>query len=60
VIGSADSATKPDAKTVFEATAAAGMVSHYSELPGAHDWRVFSLALETELPWLARRLSLIE
>jgi S-formylglutathione hydrolase FrmB len=60
VIGSADSATKPDAKTVFEATTAAGMVSHYSELPGSHDWRVFSLALETELPWLARRLNLIE
>lgn len=60
VIGVADSATKADARSVFEATKAAGMSSHYTELPGSHDWRVFSAALEVELPWLARRLRLID
>jgi S-formylglutathione hydrolase FrmB len=60
VIGSADSATKADARSVFEATKAAGMNSHYRELPGSHDWRVFSAALESELPWLARHWRLID
>lgn len=60
VIGAADSATKADAKRVFEATLAAGMNSHYSELPGSHDWRVFAAALENELPWLARHWKLID
>lgn len=60
VIGAADGATKADAKAVFDATKAAGMKSHYTELSGSHDWRVFSVALEIELPWLARHLRLID
>lgn len=60
VIGAADGATKADARSVFEATKAAGMTSHYTELPGSHDWRVFSAGLDVELPWLARHLKLID
>ena len=60
VIGAADDATKSDARRVFEATKSAGMNCHYTELPGSHDWRVFSVALEAELPWLAQRLRLID
>jgi S-formylglutathione hydrolase FrmB len=30
----------------------------FRELPGAHDWRVWSAGLETSLPWLAGRLGL--
>ncbi|BBZ79963.1 hypothetical protein MANY_53000 [Mycolicibacterium anyangense] len=59
VVGDADHDTRPDAARVHDATAAAGMQSHLTELPGAHDWRVFSAGLAAELPWLARRVNLI-
>ncbi|WP_243841373.1 esterase family protein [Mycobacterium sp. DL592] len=59
VVGDADYDSRGDATRVHEATAAAGMQSHLTELHGAHDWRVFSAGLATELPWLARRVNLI-
>jgi S-formylglutathione hydrolase FrmB len=59
VIGKSDHDNKPDAKQVLEATKAAGMDSHYTEVTGSHDWRAFSAALSAELPWLARRAGLI-
>jgi enterochelin esterase-like enzyme len=59
VVGTADGDTRGDATQVQQAATAAGMDSHLTELPGAHDWRVFSAALATELPWLATRLKLI-
>ena len=36
------------------------MNSHYIELPGSHDWRLFSAALAHELPWLAQRIGLTQ
>ncbi len=60
VVGSSDHDTLGDAQRVHEATAAAGMESHLTELPGAHDWRVFAAALAKELPWLAKRVNLID
>jgi S-formylglutathione hydrolase FrmB len=58
VVGVADKDTQPDAQRVHAATSAAGMTSHYSEVPGSHDWRAFSAALVRELPWLAQRIGL--
>ncbi|TQK30907.1 alpha/beta hydrolase-fold protein [Arthrobacter sp. SLBN-53] len=58
VIGSSDRDNRPDAVKVLEATRAAGMDSHLTEVPGAHDWRAFSAGLSVELPWLARRIGL--
>ena len=58
VVGAGDRDTKFDARAVYDATRAAGMNSHYTELPGSHDWRLFSAALAHELPWLAQRIGL--
>jgi S-formylglutathione hydrolase FrmB len=58
VVGTADVDTKPDARLVYRATTGAGMDSHYTEVPGSHDWHVFSDGLTRELPWLAQRMGL--
>ena len=60
VVGTADVDTKPDARLVYRATTAAGMDSHYTEVPGSHDWRAFSAGLARELPWLAQRMGLTD
>jgi S-formylglutathione hydrolase FrmB len=60
VVGTADVDTKHDALLVYRATTAAGMDSHYTEVPGSHDWRVFSEGLTHELPWLAKRMGLTD
>jgi S-formylglutathione hydrolase FrmB len=60
VVGAGDRDTKSDAHVVYAATRAAGMTSHYIELPGSHDWRLFSAALTHELPWLAQRIGLTQ
>ena len=60
VVGTADVDTKPDARLVYRATTAAGMDSHYTEVPGSHDWRAFSNGLARELPWLAQRMGLTD
>lgn len=59
VVGAGDSDTVGDSRAVYAATQAAGMNTHYLELPGAHDWRVFSAGLGRELPWLAHQLNLV-
>lgn len=58
VVGTEDTDTLADARTVYAAASAAGMNCRYLELPGGHDWRVFSAALAQELPWLAERMNL--
>ena len=60
VVGAGDRDTNSDAHVVYAATRAAGMTSHYIELPGSHDWRLFSAALAHELPWLAQRVGLTQ
>jgi S-formylglutathione hydrolase FrmB len=60
VVGAGDRDTKYDAQVVYDATRAAGMDSHYTELRGSHDWRLFSAALAHELPWLAQRIGLTQ
>lgn len=59
IVVGADDADKADAATVYRATRAAGITSHYRELPGSHDWWLFRAALNSELPWLAQRIGLI-
>lgn len=58
VIGSSDRDNRSDVLKVLADTTAAGMDSHLTEVPGAHDWRAFSAGLSVELPWLARRIGL--
>jgi S-formylglutathione hydrolase FrmB len=58
VVGDADRETQHDARRVYDATVAAGMTGHYTEVPGSHDWHAFSAALTRELPWLTQRLGL--
>ena len=60
VVGAGDRDTKSDAQVVYDATRAAGMDSHDTELRGSHDWRLFSAALAHELPWLAQRIGLTQ
>jgi S-formylglutathione hydrolase FrmB len=56
VAGTADSDALRDSRVVYAATRGAGMNCRYLELPGGHDWRVFSAALARELPWLADQI----
>lgn len=58
VVGSADRAYLPQTRQVAAAARRAGIRIEYRELPGGHDWRVWSAGLETSLPWLATRLHL--
>ena len=60
VVGTSDVDARDDAKRVSEAAKSAGMDSHFSELPGAHDWWLFSAALAHELPFLARKMGLVD
>jgi S-formylglutathione hydrolase FrmB len=59
VAGSGDNDDKTTARIVLEATRAGGMDTHYTEVPGRHDWRAARYALTHELPWLATRTGLI-
>lgn len=59
VTGNRDRDGRTAARTLLQATRAAGMNTHYTELPGGHDWHVWSAALYHELPWLAVRLGLV-
>lgn len=58
IVGSGDTAYRPQAQLVVQAARAAGLPVEYRELPGGHDWRVSGAGLDTALPWLATRLHL--
>jgi S-formylglutathione hydrolase FrmB len=60
VVGASDADSRDDAKRVAEVAKSAGIDSHLTELPGAHDWWLFSAALAHELPFLARKIGLID
>lgn len=59
-VGASDVDSRDDATRVSEAATFAGMDSHLTELPGAHDWWLFSAALDHELPFLARKMGLVD
>ncbi|GAA2554132.1 alpha/beta hydrolase-fold protein [Pseudonocardia hydrocarbonoxydans] len=58
IVGAADAAYRGQAMQVADAGRRAGMQIDYRELPGGHDWRVWSAGLESSLPWLATRIHL--
>lgn len=60
VVGASDRDARGDAKRVSDAARSAGMDSHLTELPGTHAWWLFSAALVHELPFLARKIGLID
>lgn len=57
-VGDADRVYQPQNRLVADASRRAGMQIVFRELPGGHDWRVWSAGLETSLQWLAGRLGL--
>jgi S-formylglutathione hydrolase FrmB len=59
VAGRDDSVYRPQARRVFAATRAAGMDVTYVELPGGHNWRVWSAGLNQAVPWLTVRFGLV-
>ncbi|NEW53294.1 esterase [Nocardia cyriacigeorgica] len=59
VVGSDDTDTLSGSRSAYQEARAAGMDVGYLELPGGHDWRVWSTGLARELPWLAGRVGLI-
>jgi S-formylglutathione hydrolase FrmB len=60
VAGRSDGEALGDGRRVVDAARKAGVNIHLTELPGGHDWRLFSAALQHELPFLARRMGLID
>ncbi|MBF6435867.1 esterase [Nocardia cyriacigeorgica] len=59
VVGSDDNYTLRGSRQAYQDARDAGMAVGYLELPGGHDWRVWSTGLARELPWLAQRVGLI-
>lgn len=58
VVGENDVEYRAGIEQSVTAARAAGMDVHLTELPGGHSFAVWSAGLETELPWLGRRLGL--
>lgn len=60
VVGSGDTEYKSGVQATYEAAKRAGMDVHYSEVPGAHTFAVWSAGLRQQMPWLAKRLGIPE
>jgi enterochelin esterase-like enzyme len=59
VAGADDTFYLPQQQRVVDAAAGSGMTIDYVELPGEHEWIVWGVAFELDLPKLAARLGLI-
>lgn len=59
VVGVDDHEYRSGIEQLVDAARAAGMDVHLTELPGGHSFALWSAGLETELPWLSRRLGLV-
>lgn len=59
VVGRNDEVYGPGAKKVYQAAKAAGMDIGFAQLPGGHDFTLWSSALAKELNWLAQKVGLI-
>ncbi len=57
-VGREDRNFAPGQRKVQAACTAAGLPTTWLELPGGHNWYMASAALESALPWLARRMGL--
>lgn len=58
VVGSEDEDYRPGQQEMYDAAKAAGMDVQYVEVPGAHNFAVWSEGLRRELPWLTTRMGL--
>lgn len=58
VVGLDDTEYRPGIEQLAAAAQAAGMDVHVTELPGSHNFDVWSAGLAKELPWLGRRLGI--
>lgn len=58
VVGRDDTDYRSGLEQLAAAATAAGMDVHITEVPGAHDFSVWSAGLEKEVPWLCHRLGL--
>ncbi|MFC3960770.1 alpha/beta hydrolase [Nocardia jiangsuensis] len=58
-VGTAADDTVPEAKKISAALRAAGVRVRFLEVPGGHDWTVWSGVLEQVLPWLAERSGVV-
>ncbi|MGF0313371.1 alpha/beta hydrolase [Rhodococcus sp. IEGM1428] len=58
VVGAGDRDNKPGAKTLYEAAKSAGMEVSYEEIPGGHDFRVWSGGLSSQIDPIAARLGI--
>ncbi|GAA2411102.1 hypothetical protein A7G45_08935 [Mycolicibacterium llatzerense] len=57
--GAGDDESRTAARAVLQATRTAALDTHYTQVPGRHDWGAARAALASELPWLAARIGLI-
>lgn len=60
VVGAEDEEFRPQTHRAFDAAVAAGIDSHYLELPGGHSMDVWAPALEGEMEWLGVRMRLTD
>ncbi|MGW5381007.1 alpha/beta hydrolase [Nocardia sp. NPDC003963] len=58
VVGLQDTENREAVERLAAAARAAGMDVHLTEVPGRHNFTVWSVGLEKELPWLGHRLGL--
>lgn len=60
VVGAEDGAVKQILRGLDEAAVAAGVETRWVEVPGTHSWPVAADGLAQALPWLARRMWIIQ
>ncbi|MBY4128312.1 esterase [Rhodococcus fascians] len=58
VVGARDGENKPGLVALYEAAAAAGMDVSFQEIPGGHDFRVWSGGLSSQIDFIAARLGI--
>ncbi|GAD83884.1 esterase [Nocardia asteroides NBRC 15531] len=58
VVGADDAEFRPQVERMYQAARDAGMDVRLRELPGGHDFALWSAGLRDQLPWLATRLGI--
>ncbi|MGN7133091.1 alpha/beta hydrolase [Rhodococcoides corynebacterioides] len=58
VVGARDHDNKPGLRALYEAAKKAGMTVSYQEIPGGHDFRVWSGGLSSQIDAIAARLGI--
>ena len=58
VVGASDNDNKPGLQALYEAARSSGMQVSYQEIPGGHDFRVWSGGLSSQIDTIAARLGI--